>query len=1003
MKNIPEIDTRDYKMLMKDFKKLAANYVPEWKFEEESDDFGVALAKVFCEIQEETINRMNKMVNNYYISFLNIIGTRLYPAKSAYGFAAVEATADSSGAYIKKESNISGESPDSEDDVDFETAEDLFVVDSSLKGILFLDALEGSITKVFDLDDGKNVEGLYFRMFDNSMFKNLQKRELYIREDNLFNTSSTDLTFYFKNKYSTEKEHRLTKRFSEGVVWQYFDKEGKWTEIEDIKTTEDGGINLVFKGGTEKSKFMNEESLFLRCLPGGVDDIEVTEIECAPAPKKLSPEKLYFNQEKLDFEENGNILPFNERFLEHDCFYIESDEAFTKKGSLIEIFFDLKFIKIKTEIKETVKKYKLIMSDLDFSDIEPADVYIKRVVWEYWNGKGWAKLKCSNENGFLLSERIFMAEKRDESKISFICPDNLGKVTVGAEEGFFIRARITKINNRFDTIVNHITPQIDSVSINCSYGEKKSEFNEVFVYSKTESKKIVLDGKTAFLFREFSEKRPAMYLCFSKPLSGGVIRIFFDIEGGIKKNKCSFKWEYWSETIIGGGEWKFLNTIDYTENFFHSGTIILFGKKDFKERELFGMKGYFIKITDTNGMIRNTPREAKPVIRDIKLNVVKVIQRKSYEPEFFGVGRDEKNKICKLSRQSASKVSVWVNEVNNFSVGEYERLLEKGEEFIKTEKDSYGKIKKAWVKWNSVSDLYVAGPDDRVYEIDFVNSKITFGDGIHGRIPCEQFDDSIMVSFSSCVGLKGNIKKDSLKSFSSAIPGISRVYNFKSFVGGLNAETIETASKRMFSHICGGERIISALDFEQMILLNDSSVSKVKCAAHMDRFSNKKTGELSIAVLPKDFPCGFERFSGIQNRIFEIIEKKASATFLGNMGINVFEADYVEISINVGAVIKGYDFYQEVYTKIESKLKDFLNPVKGNFNSKGWKIGSVPNENIIRNCLKNVGNMKWIRNITLFAKMADKTENGDISFEDLEKRKFIVPVFGKANIELSVI
>ena len=39
------------------------------------------------------------------------------------------------------------------------------------------------------------------------------------------------------------------------------------------------------------------------------------------------------------------------------------------------------------------KKYKYIMTGLDFADLEPSDIIIERVDWEYWNGIGWKQEK----------------------------------------------------------------------------------------------------------------------------------------------------------------------------------------------------------------------------------------------------------------------------------------------------------------------------------------------------------------------------------------------------------------------------------------------------------------------------------------------------------------------------------------------------------------------------------------------------------------------------------
>ena len=56
MSNIPKLDSRDYKDLLGNVKKLAHEYTPEWNFDENSSDLGVTFSKVFCKMMENITN-----------------------------------------------------------------------------------------------------------------------------------------------------------------------------------------------------------------------------------------------------------------------------------------------------------------------------------------------------------------------------------------------------------------------------------------------------------------------------------------------------------------------------------------------------------------------------------------------------------------------------------------------------------------------------------------------------------------------------------------------------------------------------------------------------------------------------------------------------------------------------------------------------------------------------------------------------------------------------------
>ena len=74
MNKSPKLYDKNYYKLFKEFKSFASQFTPEWHFDENSNDFGVTLAKIFCDMQENTINKLNKSINNIYLEFLNIIG-----------------------------------------------------------------------------------------------------------------------------------------------------------------------------------------------------------------------------------------------------------------------------------------------------------------------------------------------------------------------------------------------------------------------------------------------------------------------------------------------------------------------------------------------------------------------------------------------------------------------------------------------------------------------------------------------------------------------------------------------------------------------------------------------------------------------------------------------------------------------------------------------------------------------------------------------------------------
>ncbi|BED92120.1 MAG: baseplate J/gp47 family protein [Candidatus Improbicoccus pseudotrichonymphae] len=1010
IENYPKFDERNYEVLFEEFKNLAKSYTPEWNFNEYSSDFGVTLAQIFCNILENNIDLLNINLSNYYVAFLNIIGVYPSPSKPAYGFVKINTVANTGNAYIKKgKKMVAFDEKDQE--IVFETEEDLFAINAALKNIFFVDALfnDGTIAKVLNKD--KNI--VPFKVFNFDNLENLNKRWIYFDDPIIFNTNETECDFYFYNKFSSSQEKNFLDLFSSPkALWQYYD--GLiWRNITNARATSYGGIKIAFSGKIEILNLMNKTSRFIRCKPGTSEEIKLTSICYHPCEKILAPDKLYSENEEI---ENNNCSPFGERLAMHKCFYIKSDEAFSKIGSKIEIKVEVKFIKFESEIKETIKNYRFMMSDLDFAETMPSNSSIEEIVWEYWNGRGWTRILCKSlidDGNFsenmknIDSGKIF--KPFDETKkiiISFHCPENIKSITVNSEVGYFIRARISKINNSYDSMSTHIIPIVNTISIKYFY-EESIKFKNIFIEYGTENRIVNFNDENILtsLIKKIEDEHPAIYFCFDEPLTEDIVRIFFDIEDGFGEiENLAFKWEYFTKTPEKNDEWCVINVVDLTKGFCHSESVSLFGCKNMEKTILFGMEGFFIRIINIDDKLRNLPDKSKPLIKDIKINVAKVVQKSTYEPQYFSIQYGEENKHILLPDKNLFEVNVWVNEFGKLSTSENEKFIAGDGIISKIERDKFDNIEKIWVKWHKIDNILNSGPKDRVYEVDFINSQIIFGDNKNGKIPPEQDDDSIKVEYSSCEGARGNIDEYKINDFSSVVPHVSNVVNFKSFIGGTDPESIEQAAKKMFSKICGAGKIISFSDFENSILSNDSSIDKIRCEAHINKYGEKSIGDFCICVLPKNFPCGYEKFESIKNRILSFLKKNSSVSFFCfSKNIYVFEVFYVETNINLDIIIDDFNFYQHVYKNVEYEIKKFLDPIRGGFSKDGWKIGDIIDENFIRNCIKKVKHIKLVKNLILFFKILAKEGRKDISYEDLKKIKFIIPIFGKLKINLEVL
>jgi hypothetical protein len=574
---------------------------------------------------------------------------------------------------------------------------------------------------------------------------------------------------------------------------------------------------------------------------------------------------------------------------------------------------------------------------------------------------------------------------------------------VASKEFYYIRARITKMNNHLEYYPNYVAPCIKTLSVAYDYENSPQYFSEIFAKSNSEEYKVELaDKKISHILKKELYEYPAMYFCLSRPIYEGTVKMFVDVEDGIHRFNPNLKWEYCADDHMGGYVWKHIDVMDLTEAFSHSGTITMIGRNDFKETIFYGATGYFLRIINTDKKYsENKNILTRAVINDIKFNAVEVIQRYSKKPEYFSIEQDEENKSCMLSSNDIGYVEVWVDELGKISTVDQENYMKKSN-ICQVENNELGEIEKLWIKWTPVSSIFCADVNDRVYEVDYSRGKILFGNGKNGKIPPAQYSQSIRVNYSVCNGSKGNIGENEIDDFIGSIPEIIEISNPSPIMGGVDMETIESAADRVFSQISTGNRLISLNDFEEAIKFNDKNIYKIKCLLHVNENDEQEIGITSIAILPRNFMKGYDKFQGIKKRAFEFIDEKAVATFSKSAKIKIFEAFYVETIIAVDVVISDFNYYQNVHNGIRNKLLEFLNPITGNFSKKGWEIGNFPRKELIYNCIKTVAHIKWIKKTNIFTKIITNEGNKEIDYEKILKKNFVVPVFAEPEINISV-
>lgn len=979
-------DKRRKEDIERELAEMIPHYTPEWHMDQNSDDFGSALLGAYTEMLWGTIERLNRVSYKNYIAFLNMVNTKPtmpHQAKTPVVFV-TDADFDRP-VFIDKKSKLLGTSESTGKEVVFEVTEPLLVSNTIMKDAYMVDVEKNYISQLpmtlFGLDSIQRETP--FTLFDFNGLENLQKHILYIKHDLLLDVQNPlSLEMLFEgNDMSLNSRPISCLEISEDITWEYasvsgwvpFDKsyasnnklilekdqvlpiceydifgiKGKWIRckchIDAIKTFE----AFTFKSVTLRTSYLSALHPF------------------------LNPDILMSDDFPLTLE---NFSPFGEIFSPYKSFYIASDEVFSKRNARIEIKMGVAFGE--KRLFEPIKavEWKNIMKQEDFYVPKEVEVIISRVIWEYWNGKRWARL--FEDKG---QEDVFGNIELSEITFSFICPEDMTPAVVDGTEKYWIRARIESVENSFMQFGVYRFPVVEQLKL--SYAYESYIKPEALVLRNNGRIDTIDQEDEKSLFKGIMGYRYGWIIGFDHMPEDGPIGIFFKIRSyPLNDRKIKVHWEYltgepWSE------EWKSLEVIDETDHLSNSGRIVFYSQNDFLKKSLFQSERYWIRSIVEIEDHSLSGDILMPQMEGIFANCTWATQQESISDELLDNPLDKLNLMYRLTKFPVLEESVWVNEFSFLSVYEREQLVKHQSMPIKIEYDSEGQVKKLWVLWSPVNDFFASSIKDRHYKIDRLTGMITFSDGKDALKPPVDNRRNIKVDYVVSSGKQGNLEAFSINKMATSPLGIKQVYNPIVALNGSDAEPVSKTIERGAVHLRHNQRGVAVEDIEMLTREVSGNIRKVKCLSNINKWGKYEHGKITLVILPL---CDV----GIDlqlNRIREELKETLCAHLpchltIGN-NLEMIEPAYVQVDLYMDITIEKGKDPVKIKAFIEEALGRFLDADTGNYNKEGWEIGALPNKSVFYSVITEVENVEGIGKLIFLTKLIQNKTVADVDIE----------------------
>lgn len=994
-----DFDWKTKEEILEQIRKKAISYVPEWRFDMENAGIGTALAMVYGQMLSGTVKKFNYLPYKNQISFFNELEAALLPAVPSKGYVSFSVVNDEvEGEEVPAGMEVLAQTKRTDMDmVSFETLNDIFVTPARLSCMLQVSAEKDFIGNIYNWEQPKKK----IEIFSYSG-KNLQEHLFYFcQSDALSIRQFGRITVDFLmqgEKISIEYIKALSNRAS--VIFEYSTEKG----YQPFRNVEQRGGQLIFSIEKSDVPFSKREengvnSFWIRCRTKDIRPFRkfcFDHIQIAASCHRMAPESIYANGLDIKKEE---FFPFGEGFSNYNEVYFSSDEVFGKKGAVITMAFNVDFMKIPLDyVDEDSREWEWIMKKSDFKPDLEYDITIEEVVWEYYNGYGWTVLCDGNAYSDIFSAKNGVVGQY--KKMSFVCPKDIEKILINACEAFYIRARVTKVNNLYKMKGNYISPIMGNISLQYQYDTKPVEPEVLFTKNNRERKQYYFhkqgERQKITPFYGLTEKTQTLYLGFDKPPVGGPIKILFDFQEKLNRKDRNLLWEYYN-----GEKWRELDLVDETENMSKTGIVTLMGNQDFSKLTLYKYDKYWIRILDISESYREREQEQKlPCLLGIYMNSVKIRQREKEETEYFHMEIYQENIKFELLHGKIFESVVYIDELRHLSRRELEELKRSRRLYPEYRED--GEMEKAWVRWKPVEDFLDSRSDDRHYILNRNQGYIQFGNGKMGRIPPTGKTDNIKITYKTGGGEYTNVPVGAVTQLGRYVGFVNGVSNPKMLTGGSDAETLEEAIDRNAAMLRHQNMAITLRDFEEIAKAASRSIKKVKCFSGYDEKERKQRGAITLVILQKEFLQGRARFHDIRAEIENYMKDKVNTCLWDMNRFFVIEPKLIELRIRAEVIVETFDEVFYVKKQILERLESFINPLTGNFDGTGWAIGSLPNSLQLKNAISDIQGLQYIKNIYISAFCGENSVITEVDLEEIKKSKYILPISGEHNIVIKV-
>lgn len=417
-------------------------------------------------------------------------------------------------------------------------------------------------------------------------------------------------------------------------------------------------------------------------------------------------------------------------------------------------------------------------------------------------------------------------------------------------------------------------------------------------------------------------------------------------------------WAYWNGTA-----WADLSVLDESESFSRTGLVEFLPPADFAKHPEFGLERFWIRAMRKSGDYSSPPR-----LQRLLLNTTMAAQTVTVKNEILGSSDQSEGQKFQTTRKPVlAGQQLEVRETEMPSAEEQTTIKnEESGSAITVVPDAAGRPQEIWVRWHEVPDFYGSGPRDRHYLIDHQTGEITFGDGMNGMIPPRGNGNLRMKQYQTGGGAAGNSAAGSIIQLKTTVPYVEKVINTEAAAGGAEAETTESLYERAPQSIRHRDRSVTTEDYEDLAMLASPGVARARCAPLRNLSADPlgkalKPGQISVIIVPRTTDAKPLPDLELVNRVKDYLAEHGIPT----AEVHVVGPLYVRVDVSVEIGLVSPEGASAVEQTVRQKLAEFLHPLTGGQDGRGWNFGRQPNRSDLFALIEGVPGVDYIKSLSL--------------------------------------